>query len=255
MDSRDLPALDAHAHIATDVTPIQVQRLRNAVVFCMTRSLSEAGSVPHGSFPGLVWGVGTHPADRLAEVQYSGNAFQRILTGFALVGEVGLDRRAGAAARQEEVLADILFRSARAPVLVSLHSTGAIGQMLSLIEESRVRAPILHWFGGDAQEIARAVRAGAWFSVNVAMKDEVIASMPQDRVLTETDYPHTRRAGSAFPGAVEPVEARLAGLWKCSRTRVREQVWENLRGLTRVSGAAPHLPKTVRDLLEGGRKL
>src|SRR5690606_16037122 len=59
--SSALPALDAHAHIAPDVTPAQIAALGQSVVFAMTRSLHEARQVKNRRDSTLVWGIGVHP--------------------------------------------------------------------------------------------------------------------------------------------------------------------------------------------------
>ena len=61
MSRSALPALDAHAHIAPDVTPTQIAALGQSVVFAMTRSLDEARKVKNRRDPALVWGIGVHP--------------------------------------------------------------------------------------------------------------------------------------------------------------------------------------------------
>lgn len=240
------PALDTHAHIATDVTAPQVRGLAASVVFAVTRNLSEAAAVPHGCYPTLVWGIGVHPGDSTALDRYEGDRFSRLLPRFSLVGEVGLDRRAGRLERQREVLGDILMRSAEAPVLMSIHSRGLAGEVVDLVERYQPRAPILHWFAGGSDDIGRAAAAGAWFSVNAAANAETLAALPPGRVLTETDFPFTRRQGSARPGATEPIERRLAELWGCDPLSARMKVWQNLASAVRQADVAG-LPAGVLD--------
>ncbi len=249
MASPELPPIDTHAHIATDVTAAQVRHLDGAVIFAVTRSLSEAAAVPHGCHANLIWGIGVHPGDRESLGRYRGERFEALLPRFALVGEVGLDRRAGHLDRQREVFTDILARTAEIPVMMSIHSTGAATEVVDLLQEHRVRGPILHWFGGGADEIRKAADNGAWFSVNGAMKDETIAAMPADRVVTETDFPYTRRAGSRRPGATDPIERQLARIWDCNSMEVRQLLWQNLHALVTASGVRPRLPKSVQSLL------
>jgi TatD DNase family protein len=249
--SPDLPPVDTHAHIATDVTPAQFRRLGGSAIFAVTRSLSEAASAPHGVYPSLIWGLGVHPADRQALERYDGDRFERLLSKFILVGEIGLDRRAGKLDQQREVLNDILARLSDAPVLLSLHSTGAIDEILSLLKEHPVRAPILHWFGGNPEQCKQAVDLGAWFSVNAAMSDQVIQALPPNRILSETDFPFTRRAGGSRPGDTQAAEARLAAAWTCGPDEVRKLIWENLSLICRSAGVHGRLPKAIAEVLVG----
>jgi TatD DNase family protein len=204
----------------------------------MTRSLSEATAVPHGCYPTIVWGIGVHPGDSTALDRYDGDRFSRLLPRFPLVGEIGLDRRAGGLDRQRAVFVDILERASDAPALMSIHSSGLAREVLDLVERHRPRAPILHWFTGDTVDITRATAAGAWFSVNAAATPETLAALSADRVLTETDFPFTRRRGSARPGGTEPIEARLADVWNCDVHEVRLRVWQNLAGALKQGGVA-----------------
>ena len=61
-----LPALDLHAHIATDVTESQLAALGDAMVVAMTRSLSEAEDVSKRRDANLIWACGIHPATATA---------------------------------------------------------------------------------------------------------------------------------------------------------------------------------------------
>ena len=243
------PSFDAHAHIATDVTAAQVRGLKNAIVFAMTRSLSEATSVPHGCYGNIVWGIGVHPRDSDALELYVGDRFEAMLRKFALVGEVGLDRRSGRIERQKEVFGDILVRAATSPVIVSIHSTAATEDAIEMLRKHPVRAPILHWFGGSPKQILEATELGAWFSVNASMKDEVITAIPRDRLLTETDFPYTRRAGATRPGSIDSIIEKLALLWETTADEVQQEVWNNLLGLVEVAGVRSRLPYELQAQL------
>ena len=106
-DENRLPALDCHAHIAPDVTRSQLAALGHTHIFAVTRSLAEAQQVANRRDPGLTWGVGVHPGVTAARADYNPETFRQLRPRFALVGEVGLDRR-GPRAEQERILADIL---------------------------------------------------------------------------------------------------------------------------------------------------
>lgn len=90
-----LPALDAHAHIAPDVTSKQIAALGQSVTFAMTRSLQEARQVKSRRDPALVWGIGVHPGVAAARDGWNAKQLTELLDSFALVGEIGLDRRGG----------------------------------------------------------------------------------------------------------------------------------------------------------------
>lgn len=247
--SDELPLLDCHAHIAADVTDDQLARLGGAQVFAVTRSLAEAHHIQpdHG---GLVWGCGVHPGDQRALSDFSRDVFTALLERFVLIGEVGLDRRAGDLDRQRSVFGDVLKVIAGKPVITSVHSAGASGEVIDLLADHPHAGIILHWFLGSAAEVAKAADMGAYFSVNAAMPTAQIISLPVDRVLPESDYPVSRRkTKAALPGDTRAVEGLLAVAWDMDPLTVRRQLYRNLRRLALTAGALDRLPEQLADHL------
>lgn len=231
--------LDAHAHIAPDVTGPQLAALGDTLVFAVTRSLFEARLVARRNDPGVVWGVGVHPGKPEALSEYDEETFQRAITHFALVGEVGLDRR-GDKALQKTVFDSILKVSADKPVLMSIHSTGRTTEVLDALEVRPHPGAILHWYNGTSEEIERATALGCHFSVNGAMRPETVAAIPPDRILTETDFPSSRRKTQASkPGDVGAAEDLIADIHD---TDARQLVMDNLARLLHQTGAPISLP-------------
>jgi TatD DNase family protein len=152
----------------------------------------------------------------------------------AFIGEVGLEARSKVPdSDQERVLAGVLHAAASEGVVVSLHSSGRSSRVLDFVEASGCRTAVLHWWGGTPAETERAIALNCHFSVNAAMRDEVIRALPHDLVMTETDFPATRSRDASIsrPGAVGSIESHLAGLWGVDTDRVRESGWEALRRL------------------------
>lgn len=242
-----LPTLDCHAHIAPDVTHSQLATLGHTHIFAVTRSLSEAQQVAERRDPGLTWGIGVHPGVAAARESYSPEVFRQLLPWFALVGEVGLDRR-GARAEQERILADILDACVDQPVLISIHSTGRTRDVIELVKRRPHPGVILHWFLGTPDELTQAVGLGAYFSVNNAMGEELLAAIPHDRVLPETDFP-ARQVRARIPGETRSLEKRLASAWQVSDEESRYQLWANLKHLTITSGAIETVSDSLADTL------
>lgn len=243
-----LPALDTHAHIAPDVTRPQIAALGDAVVFAMTRSLTEAARVRDLSNDTLVWGVGVHPGVATARQEWDPDRFQAMLPSFALVGEVGLDRRGGDWARQRVIFSDILTITKAEPVLISIHSTGAASEVVTHLRESGTRGAILHWFTGEGADVKRALDLESYFSVNAAMTLEQVAHLPRDRVLCETDFP-ARKVRARKPADTGRIELMLSEAWGAPVGEVRAQTWWNLRTLSEQTGAIERLPESVADRL------
>jgi TatD DNase family protein len=242
------PPLDCHAHIAPDVTPEQVRALGGAHVFAVTRSLAEAEQARDRPDTHLTWGLGLHPGVPAARAAWDPEQNKRLLPHFALVGEVGLDRRAGDLPRQQAILRDILRLCSHEPVLISVHSAGATASVTELLSEQQHPGVILHWFLGSHDEITTAAEAGAYFSVNSGMTDAALRTLPADRVLPETDFP-ARQTRAKRPADTAHVEQALADVWGISQNEVRTRCWLNLRELATKANALDRLPDMLADLL------
>ena len=242
-----LPALDCHAHIAPDVTAHQLSSLGQAHVFAMTRSLAEATAVAQRHDPALTWGIGIHPGVAEARSAYDPDRFRALLPRFALVGEVGLDRRAGRE-DQRRIFTDILTACQDRPVLISIHSAGRTAEVVDLIERHRHPGMILHWFLGTDDQLAQALNVGAYLSVNNAMSDALLQAIPTDRLLPETDYP-ARQTRAKLPGGISPLEQRLSRLWGLPEPEVRHRLWANLKAIAISSGALDGFSDELADRL------
>ncbi|HEY9411198.1 MAG TPA: TatD family hydrolase [Jiangellaceae bacterium] len=249
MQPYELPSVDAHAHIAADVTAAQVGGLAPAVVFAMTRSVKESlYTLRSGaaSSENLVWGLGSHPGVEQTVANFDGDAFERAVASFALIGEVGLDRR-GDSASQTEMFRRVLQVASGQPVLLSVHSTGRCSPVLDEIERAPHAGVILHWFNGSAAEVERAVGLGCYFSVNAAMSETSLGRIPYERVLTETDFPASRaKTGASRPGDVARIEDKLTKQYGSDSRRL---VWQNLAEVCRRSGATKRMPAAIQDRL------
>jgi TatD DNase family protein len=96
---------------------------------------------------------------------------------------------------------------------------------------------VLHWFTGTNQEARLAVEAGCYFSINIRMLESehrrrLIASLPPDRVLTETDGPFVRLGDMpAKPRDVVKVITGLGSLWRMDEGTVISTIQKNLTTL------------------------
>ena len=244
-----LPPLDCHAHIAPDVTADQLARLAPAIVFAVTRSPDEAKRVSRRTDQRVVWGLGAHPSFVAKGGEIDLELLRSLLPRFAMLGEIGLDRRSGHLDRQIAGLRRVLEAVRDQPVVLSVHSSGCVNELLGLLEESPHHGVILHWFTGSTEELDRAYRLGCYFSVNAAMDLEQISQIPGDRLLPETDYPATRRRGGRLPGDTSALESLIANADGSTTEDVRRQLYRNLRTLLLASGAIDRVPTTVSDLL------
>lgn len=147
--------------------------------------------------------LGLHPqlvAERASELPI----WEAHLSETRYVGEVGLDagpRFYKSFELQKQVFEQVLRCCAKAgDKIITVHSIRAAKSVLDHIEaylrpdQGKV---VLHWFTGSKTEARRAIDLGCYFSVNAAMLDNdrhssLVASLPIDKILTETDGPFTQ---------------------------------------------------------------
>jgi len=131
---------------------------------------------------------------------------------------------------------------------MTIHSRGAADEVLDALERHPdAGTPVMHWFSGSPKQLDRAIALGCWFSVGPAMLRgkkgrQLLASMPRDRVLTETDGPFGQGAdGPLLPGQVASAEEACGAAWQATRAEIRNQLARNLRILSNRA-ELPHLP-------------
>jgi len=187
--------------------------------------------------------LGLHPqlvAERANEL----SIWEAYLPETCYVGEVGLDagpRFYKSFELQKQIFEQVLRRCAKAGnKIITVHSVRAGKAVLDHIEayfpptQGKV---VLHWFTGSKAETRRAIDLGCYFSINAAMlandrHSSLVASLPLDRILTETDGPFTQigERASKPSDVVVAVEAlgRVLGI---PATTIAATIRENLRRL------------------------
>jgi TatD DNase family protein len=247
-----LPPVDAHAHVETTVPARDLEELRT-VIFAVTRGTDEWESALARQDELTIWGIGCHPGDSDEVGGFDADAFAAALQRASLVGEVGLDAKAGARDDQRRAFEAILEVVAADPRPISIHSVGSAVAVLDCLERHPQHGAILHWWRGSKAETERAVELGAFFSLNghEARKPKNLEQLPPDRVLTETDFPFTQRYDTAAntPGSVETIEATLERVWATDRWGVRKQIWSNLESLFRATGCIDRVPFGIQEAL------
>ena len=214
---RDLPALDLHAHVDAGIEPRELRAL-GAIVFAVTRSLDEAEQALRRSDETTIWGVGCHPGLVGVQKAFDPGRFRVLAERTPYVGEVGLDGTSRVPMEaQRRTLRRVLEVLQRRPRIASLHSYRATSEVLGLIERFAQPGVILHWWLGTERETWRAVELGCYFSVNRSSvrRRDLLARMPLERVLPETDHPfgEQRSRAAATRGSVPRGAGACRGPW------------------------------------------
>lgn len=189
--------------------------------------------------------LGLHP--QLAHERHGElSIFDKLLPKVSYVGEIGLDGSSPFSHHWEiQVKVFEYILSACVQVggrIMSIHSRRASGAVLDKLEFFKgAGVPVLHWFSGSFRDLERAILLGCWFSVGSPMLTSVrrralVAKMPHDRVLTESDGPFTQVDGrSAMPWEVEKTVREISEIWSQSFEETQCTLRENLRQLLLVS--------------------
>lgn len=174
------------------------------------------------------------------------NLFRRLLPQTRYIGEVGLDgtERVGEIwERQRSVFECIIdWCAAAGDKIITVHSRRAERDVINIIGENFPGTVIMHWYSGGTRELERCIEQGFYFSVNPAMIRSrrgrlLIACIPKDRILTESDGPFVRIGKRpSRPLDVQFAVRGLASLWGVSVDEVRKLVLANFRKLLNHSG-------------------
>jgi TatD DNase family protein len=187
--------------------------------------------------------LGLHPqlvSERASELPM----LEKLLRETRYVGEVGLDaspRFYRSFPQQEAVFARVLQACAeQGDKVLTVHSVRSVTKVLDHLEAwlpSDRGAAVLHWFTGSAAEARRATELGCYFSINAQMlqsprHQRLVASLPRDRLLTETDGPFVSFEGRpARPRDVCATVHELAAVLELGRDECANLVVSNLARL------------------------
>ena len=248
--------VDFHCHL--DLYPdhqVAVQESENAGVFTLAVTTTpRAWSRNHELTQSTRYvraALGLHPqlvAERAGEL----DLWDRHLPETRYVGEVGLDagpRFYKSIDLQKQVFQHVLQRCAEAgDKIITVHSIRAAKIVLDHIEShlppTRGKV-VLHWFTGTKAEAKRALELGCYFSINAAMLDNqrhsaMVAAIPIDRLLTETDGPFTKTGSRpSKPADVGVVVEALGRLHNVPSDTLAATVRSNLRSLLEHSEQMP----------------
>ncbi|WP_404825087.1 Qat anti-phage system TatD family nuclease QatD [Mycolicibacterium gadium] len=246
---------DLHCHL--DLFPDHQAAIRNAeaarvftlAVTTTPRAWPRNKELCAGS-PYVHAAVGLHP-QLVADLGHELPLWRALMSETRFIGEVGLD--AGPRFYQSFDLQKKVFRTVLEDCatigdrILSVHSIRSAASVLQLIEShlpSELGTVVLHWFTGTLTEARRAVDLGCYFSVNMPMTQTakgraLIASLPIDRILSETDGPFTtaNRGAPSCPADVVQVPAEIAKIRGGSADDILRAIANNLQTL--VKGAEP----------------
>ena len=233
--------IDSHCHLDQLSDPIAAARAAaqaGIVVVAVTETPARylAAARLFAGRSNVRVALGLHPLRASRSSKADVRAFIDQMSNVDYIGEVGLDYSpAGRASKaaQVRVLDEILEAPGAKQKVWSFHARRAESDVVAKVEATKVPG-ILHWYTGPAALVERACEAGLFFSINLAMLASAtgartIATLPRDRVLTETDAPFVKAPGArGDPTDVSRVVDGLAKAWQVSREAAAAQVFANM---------------------------
>lgn len=187
--------------------------------------------------------LGLHP-QLVAERAHELSEWERYLPEARYIGEVGLDagpRYYKSLDTQKLIFRTVLERcEAVGDKVLTVHSVRSASAVLDMIE---AHLPIghgkfvMHWFTGSLAEARRAASLGGYFSVNAEMAwsergRALIANLPSERLLTETDGPFSQTQGRpTCPADVHLAVEAIAGIRGVTHEAISDAIRANLKAL------------------------
>ncbi len=191
-----------------------------------------------------IWcSVGTHPHEAKENPSLTAQTLIELAGRGRVVGigETGLDYFYDHSPRdiQQSVFRVHIEAARETGLPLIVHTRDADEDMIAILEEEHAKGPfkiLLHCYTSGAELARRAAALGAWFSVSgiatfkaAADVRAVIADMPADRIIVETDCPYLApvpmRGRRNEPAYVPHVLAKLAEIrgWSLAEAEARTE--------------------------------
>ena len=238
--------MDFHCHLDLYKQPREVHKqavLRNDFTWLVTTSPKAfaATSAALGHSDRVLISPGLHPeiaGQRASEL----DLLLEQIAHCKGVGEVGLDgsaRYKSSYTVQQSIFSSVVARSAElGGRVLSIHSRAAASDVLNeLARHPGFGGAIMHWFSGSASELRTAVAMGCWFSVGPAMFNtancrRLVAAMPRNRVVPESDGPFAQINGEPLmPWCEEQTVTHLSKVWNAPDLAVASLLVQNSKRL------------------------
>ena len=250
---------DSHAHIDDeqfddDRDQVIKRAYENGVTGIInvgTCMASSARSVAlAGQHENIYAAVGIHPHEVLGalETDYQQLAAWSKEAKIVAIGEIGLDYYRDLSPRDAQRAVFIrqidVARQMNLPLII--HDRDAHSDILAIIKkEAKGLSGVLHCFSGSLEMAKELIKLGFYISIagpvtfkNAAKLPEIVASIPLERLLVETDSPyltpHPHRGKRNEPAYVRIVAERVASLRGIELSALAKATSDNVRNLFKI---------------------
>jgi len=193
-------------------------------------------------------GIHPHDAEGALETDYEQLAAWCKQDKVIAIGEIGLDYYYDLSPRDVQRAVFVrqidVARQMNMPFII--HDRDAHGDIMDIIKsEAKGLCGVLHCFSGSLEMAKEAIKLGFYISIagpvtfkNAAKLPEIVASVPLERLLVETDSPyltpHPHRGKRNEPAYVRIVAEQVASLRGIELSALAEATSSNVRKLFRI---------------------
>lgn len=250
---------DSHAHIDdekfdADREQVIARALEQGVTgiinvgACMASSARSVALAEE--YENIYAAVGIHPHDAkdALETDYEQLIRWTGLEKVVAIGEIGLDYYYDLSPREVQRSVFIrqldVARQTDKPFII--HDRDAHGEVLDILKkEAKGLMGVLHCFSGSLEMAKEIIKMGWYISIagpvtfkNAAKLPEIVAQVPLDRLLVETDSPyltpHPYRGKRNEPAYVRLVAEQVAGLRGMELAALATATRENVKNLFKI---------------------
>lgn len=175
--------------------------------------------------------LGLHPL-RAKEHAKEYSKFRQYVNETSYIGEVGLDfSREGFSTKDIQIKSfEYVLDCITNNKILSLHSRRAEKETLEMLIEKGIENAIFHWYSGSLNTMRNIINAGFFFSINTAMIQsdtgkKIIAELPKELVLTETDYPFISNNN------ISDIHSFLSKIWNVPELESENIIYDNFNRL------------------------
>ena len=203
------------------------------------------------NFDGVFAGAGVHPQEALSiqsNKDYDTLAELMTLPKVKVLGEIGLDYYYENAPRevQREVFIRQLDVARQMHMPVSIHDRDAHGDTMAILKkEGKGLTGSIHCFSGSYEMAKELLKMGWFLGVdgpltfkNSAKLPEIVAKIPLERLLLETDCPYLapvpKRGRRNEPAYVKYIAEKVAEIRNISLEEVAKITMQNVRELFNI---------------------
>ena len=247
-----MPIFDTHAHYDADRFDSDRDALLSAMPGVGVGLVLDPGcDLPSSRaaaelaerYPHVYAAVGVHPEDCDGFQDGDLTELRQLLERpkVVAIGEIGLDyywEENPPRALQQEVLRRQLALAEELKLPVIFHDREAHGDSLAIVREFPAVRGVFHCFSGSVEMAEELLKLGWMLSFNGAITfknarkaPEVIAAVPLERMMVETDAPYLTpvpfRGKRNDSGYVHLVAEKIAQLKGLPAEQVERQTWEN----------------------------